>query len=249
MKKTLFAAAVMAAASINAFGIACNDGAINGQSLNLYATTNGGACTIGNGGTLWNISNFAVFNNTANGINIADMQASTLNATFNEIGANGFSVTYTTPGNTLFTYAPTPTPAQANSWANGMWISGLQGSSVTDDIIGIGAAYGGGTGNVNFSFRKVIQTQQGGPVDSSLLVSYGTPNPTNFQQINGNYGSALSVNDRVVFDSGGTNGGSISSYTNYFYGDTPQTGVPEPMSFVLMGAGLVGIAALRRRSS
>ena len=249
MKKTLLAAAVMAAASINAFGIACTDGSINGQSLQSWATTNGGACTVGNGGTLWTITIFSVFNNTSNGINIPDMTATNLNVTFAEIGTNGFSVTYTTPNNTLFTYSPTPAPAQANLWSNGMWISGLQGASVTDDIIGIAASYGGGTGNVNFSFRKIVQDQQGVPIDSSLIVSYGTAIPTNYQTINGNYGSNLSVNDRVVFDSGGTNGGSVSSYTNYFYGDVPSTGVPEPMSFVLMGAGLVGIAALRRRSN
>lgn len=29
--------------------------------------------------------------------------------------------------------------------------------------------------------------------------------------------------------------------------EAPQQGIPEPMTFVLMGAGLVGIAALRRR--
>jgi hypothetical protein len=246
MKKTLFAAAVMAAASISSFGAACS---LNSPiSINAFNSTVGN-CSIGNGGTLWNVSNLAVFNNTSNGINIADMTDSNLLVSFNEIGTNGFSVTYTTPGNTLFTYAPTPTPAQANSWANGMWVTGLQGASVTDDIIAIGAGYQGGTSNVNFTFRKVVQNQQGQPIDSSLFVSYGTPSADDYSQINGVYGSNLSVNDRVVFDSGGTNGGSISSYTNYFYGDVPQTGVPEPMSFVLMGAGLVGIAALRRRSS
>lgn len=49
--------------------------------------------------------------------------------------------------------------------------------------------------------------------------------------------------------SGGT--GQISRVTNtYGFIDPPiPTGdVPEPMSFVLMGAGLVGIAALRRRN-
>jgi hypothetical protein len=45
---------------------------------------------------------------------------------------------------------------------------------------------------------------------------------------------------------GGT--ASITSYTNSFYAAPVQTGIPEPMSFVLMGAGLVGIAVLRRRN-
>ena len=246
MKKFLLAAAVMAVASINSFGASCTS--FNGNSLNFYANTVG-SCQIGNGATLWNISNFLVFNNAGNGINIADMTDNNLLVSFSEIGTNGFAVTYTTPGNTLFTYSPTPAPAQANLWSNGMWITGLQGASVADDIVSIGASYAGQTGNVNFSFRKIVQNQQGGSIDNSLIVSYGTAIPTNNQFINGAYGSAISVNDRVVFDSGGTNGGSITSYTNIFYGAVPQTGVPEPMSFVLMGAGLVGIAALRRRSN
>lgn len=247
MKKFLLAAAVLAVASINSFAASCTN--FNGSSLNFYANTVG-TCQIGNGATLWNISNFTVFNNLGNGINIADMTDTNLLISFSEIGTNGFAVTYTTPSNTLFSYQPTPAPAQANLWSNGMWITGRLGAgSVADDIVSIGAAYGGPSGNVNFSFRKIVQTQQGSTIDNSLIVSYGTAIPSNNQFINGSYGSSLSVNDRVVFDSGGTNGGAITSYTNIFYGDVPQTGVPEPMSFVLMGAGLVGIAALRRRSN
>jgi hypothetical protein len=59
----------------------------------------------------------------------------------------------------------------------------------------------------------------------------------------------ISVADIYQITAGNNGTGStLSSYTNIFYGQTPQTGVPEPMSFVLMGAGLVGIAALRRRN-
>ena len=247
MKKILFAAAAFVAASLSSFGASCTN--FNGSSVNFYANTVG-TCQIGNGATLWNISNFTVFNNVSNGINIADMTDSNLLVTFAELGNNGFSVTYTTPGNALFNYQPTPSPAQANLWSNGMWITGLQGASLTDDVVSIGAAYAGETGNVNFSFRKIVQNQQGGLINSGLIVSYGTALPTNNQFINSaSFGSSLSVNDRIVFDSGGRNGGSISSYTNIFYGGADPTGVPEPMSFVLMGAGLVGVAALRRRNS
>ena len=64
----------------------------------------------------------------------------------------------------------------------------------------------------------------------------------------------VSVNDRVVFESKTitlgniVRSGSITSYTNTFYA-AESSEIPEPMTFVLMGAGLVGIAALRRRKA
>ena len=47
---------------------------------------------------------------------------------------------------------------------------------------------------------------------------------------------------------GGVNGvSSLLSYTNTFYAADPAS-IPEPATFVLMGAGLAGMAALRRRN-
>ena len=40
---------------------------------------------------------------------------------------------------------------------------------------------------------------------------------------------------------------SAASYTNYFAPAAPQNAIPEPMTFALMGAGLIGLAVLRRR--
>jgi hypothetical protein len=72
----------------------------------------------------------------------------------------------------------------------------------------------------------------------------GTTNVNN-ATTSGSFGGGLSVNDRIFFDAAGRSGGTITSYTNTF----TTNNIPEPMSFLLMGAGLVGIAALRRRSS
>ena len=59
----------------------------------------------------------------------------------------------------------------------------------------------------------------------------------------------LGVEDNFQIQAGINGNSSLTSYTNSFYGSNPTGQVPEPMTFVLMGAGLVGIAALRRRNS
>lgn len=40
---------------------------------------------------------------------------------------------------------------------------------------------------------------------------------------------------------------TVSGYTNYFLPAAPIDPIPEPMTFALMGAGLVGLAVMRRR--
>jgi hypothetical protein len=61
--------------------------------------------------------------------------------------------------------------------------------------------------------------------------------------------SQLKITDNYQIASGNNGTSSLTSYRNYFYAADPQTGIPEPMTFVLMGAGLVGVAALRRRKA
>ena len=194
---------------------------------------------IGNSGTWWRLSNFLVFNQVGGGFNVPDMNGSNLLVNFAEL-ANGFSVSYSTQGGFAFT-AP-----QSNAWSNGMWITALSAPSSANNITGVTASYSGGTGDLNFSLRKSIQNQSGANlIPSPIVASYATVSPTNNVTASGNFGSSLSINDRAVFDAAGTGGGSIGSYTNTF---TTSSDIPEPMSFLLMGVGLVGIAALRRRS-
>ena len=232
MKKTLFAAAIFAAASVNSFGAACTT--FNGSSLSSLSS-----CEIGNSGTLWTLSNFSVFNNTLNGFGVPDMTAANLLVNFQEI-ANGFSVTYSTQGGFTFT------GTQANAWGNGMWITPIGAVSPANTITDVTASYIADlSGDLNFTFRKNIQNQLGAGLGTVLATfGSGTTNVNN-ATTSGSFGGGLSVNDRVFFDAAGRSGGTIAYYTNTF----TTNNIPEPMSFLLMGVGLVGIAALRRRSS
>ena len=236
MKKTLFAVAIFAVASVNSFGAACTT--FNGNALSSL-----GSCEIGNGGTLWTLSNFAMFLNTGNGSGVPDMIPANLRVNFQEI-TNGFSVTYSAQGGFTFT----GTGNQANSWGNGMWITRIGAASPSTNITDVAASYVVGSGDLNFTFRKNIQSQQAvNLIPAPLLATFGSgTSNVNNATVSGSFGGNLSVNDRVFFDAGGRTGGTITSYTNTF---TTTSDIPEPMSFLLMGVGLVGIAALRRRSS
>jgi len=167
------------------------------------------------------------------------MTAANLRVNFQEI-ANGFSVTYSTQGG--FTFSG----SQANTWANGMWITRIGAASQSNNVTGVAASYVAGSGDLNFTFRKNIQNQSSGDLGTVLATfGSGTTNVNN-ATTSGSFGGVLSINDRMYFDAGGRVGGTITSYTNTF---TTSSDIPEPMSFLLMGVGLVGIAALRRRSS
>ena len=233
MKKTLFAAAIFAAASVNSFGAACTS--FNGQSLATAFPTLASGCEIGSGATLWRLSNLWI--ETSLGTGVPNMTTSNLLVNFQEV-ANGFSVTYSTTGGFAFA------PPQASTWKNGMWITGIGGPSADNNITGVTASYIDPSGGVNFSFRKQIQDQLGSTLAPLIVIDNFSSGFTTSGTASGSFGSSLSINDTVVFDAGKTSGGSITSYTNTF-----TTAIPEPMSFLLMGVGLVGIAALRRRSS
>lgn len=72
--------------------------------------------------------------------------------------------------------------------------------------------------------------------------------PLNATLINPNAGDMYIV-DRFRVNGGSWVGGSVSTtgYTNYFLPTAVTSDIPEPMTFALMGAGLIGLAILRRR--
>lgn len=234
MKKILLAAAIFAVASINSFGAACADTG----ALSSYIS----ACTVTNGAFGWTLSNFGIFDAAGHGYNGAVMTGAGLRLTITPAGSTGINLEYTPvdTGVQFFSYAGRDT-----QWLNGIWITA---NSEGSNIVGVTLTSSTNAGTAYQSFEKEIQVPRPfSTLDSLNIFGVGAAASGSVSSIAMN-ANQLSLNDRIVFDAKGGRSGSAKSYTNTFYAAAPQEGgIPEPMTFVLMGAGLVGIAALRRR--
>lgn len=253
MKKILLAAAIFAVASINSFGAACANGLLSAQPL--YSI--GGTCTVGN----WTLSTFGLFN--AGGLGYSGtVNENDIFVTFNSFtggsGEEAFSVSFSDAagGNNYFS-ATNGAQNQTQNWRTIFVIeSGPAVQQVTSSLENANVTTGSGA-NGQITLQKVINnatnpnsvTTMG---DTTLLAVPGTLIPGSSANVAialPNSVTRLGVVDNYQISSGNNGTSSLTSYTNSFYAAAPQTGVPEPMTFVLMGAGLVGIAALRRRNS
>ena len=258
MKKLILSAAMLAFGSFTAFGAAC----VSGSTVaTLTATT----CQVSNGAYTWDLSGWGM--NPGNSQNyspnanpaatdiIVTIAAVTGNGTLGANGALGFSVTFSdAPGGNNFFNAVT---GQSANWET-FFAANDQGTGAADIKEVYHAVTGGtSTGNGQVTVAKNINFVNGVPqnpnIVANILYAGGVgPIGANPAQITLNTNTGLvGVLDTYAIQAsnvgiGGT--ASITSYTNYFFAAPVQTGVPEPMSFVLMGAGLVGIAVLRRRN-
>ena len=244
--KKLFLAALLVAGSFNAFGAACASGSI-------LAQTTASSCTI-NG---WTLDTWSLGQATQNGYGINNPLSSDIRVDFNSgqlgNGTDWFSVSFSNNGladNGFFTALPGQ-PNETVNWNTNFSVVGAPIAVVDLSVEGASAAQGG-NGQINIQ-KIVYNPLQPSPTLASNNVIYtgfgSSSNPINIFNNQGNALTRISVADVYQLAAGDlAPGTTLSGYTNVFYGVTPQSGVPEPMSFVLMGAGLVGIAALRRRN-
>lgn len=210
-------------------------------------------CQVTNGSYSWDISNFYLSQVSQNGFGRVPTYADIF-VSFATVGSNGFSLTYSAAqGSPFFSWSNNDV-----TWMNGVWVSANNAASNIVSISHTSVFPGTGTNNAYVSIEKEIQNRDSSVIHPSLTLAYpfgsgsgtgdtvSTSNPFNV--------GFVSVNDRVVFESktitlgNVVRSGSITSYTNTFYA-AESNEIPEPMTFVLMGAGLVGIAALRRRKA
>jgi hypothetical protein len=103
---------------------------------------------------------------------------------------------------------------------------GLLGDGLSYDNFPVGTSSLPGSANTSAFFRS--------PLNATLIA----PNAGD-----------MYIVDRFRVNGGAWEGGSVTTtgYTNYFLPTAVTSDIPEPMTFALMGAGLIGLAVLRRR--
>jgi hypothetical protein len=240
---------MMAAASLSSFGAACQNGLLSTQP------GFGGSCTVGN----WTLSTFGLVAPDTVGYTGA-MTADNFFVSFNSFtagnGAEAFSVTVSSAeGAENFFTAVSGDPSQTATWKSifviesGPAVQSI-GLSWQDANVTTGS---GANGSINVQKIITDASQQTNPTINSatLLAIPGVLIPGLSTNVNiplPNSITRLGVVDVIQIQGGNNGTSSFTSYTNTFAAAAPPSGeVPEPMTFVLMGAGLVGIAALRKR--
>lgn len=262
MKKLILSAAMLAFGSFTAFSAAC----VNGTLATVIAT-GGGSCTMGasNQWTLnaWGLTEVGAFN-YGSGINpttddiFVTFQNLTGDGTLGANGALGFSVTFSDAGPRPSTADPNFFSAsnvgQSANWQSFFNVNNASGDAIKQVYNSLNGASSGGNAGVQVNKYVSIAGQTPALGNVNIIHTNGVgPLPAGTVLVPGlaaNTATALQINDYFQIQSSvGTGSAAATSYANSFFGAAPpDTGVPEPMSFVLMGAGLVGIAALRRRN-
>ena len=258
MKKLILSAAMLAFGSFTAFGAAC----VNGTLSSIIAT---GTCQVTNGSYTWDLSGWGMNPGNSQNYNPASVvpaasnilvtiTAITGNGTIGTNGALGFSVSFSDVTGDTNNFFNAVTGQSAN-WET-FFAANDQGAGAADikevyHSVEGGASSGNGQVTVAKNINIVNGVAQNPNLVANILTAFGvqSQNPVAIG-VGGNSGLVGVVDTYAIQASNQGLGGtaSITSYTNSFFAAPVQTGVPEPMSFVLMGAGLVGIAALRRRN-
>jgi len=265
MKKSLLAFSLMALGSLQLNAAAC----VNSSLATLQALGATG-CEITNGPNTWNLNTFGFSAGNPLFTNYAGQGVQTT-SNFNVVFAlnpanfaGGFSVSVvpTVQNYFGFTAGATSFGAQQFNMESTFRITNNTGTALITRVGGSidGAFASAPVANVpnpavtlqkfiqqltNTNLQSILQPDSSSLPGSALVITPPTVfNPALLTQSVG----SLVIVDRLRLDGGNTigNSASITGYTNYF-APTANNPVPEPMTFALMGAGLIGLAVLRRR--
>lgn len=236
-----------AISSLSSFGASCVNGLLSSLS----------ACEITTGaGGVFQLSNWSLTDRSLNGytLNSTAFTAAEISVSFSTM-VNSFAVSFSdnaagTAGFNPFASTSVNNVDQQAQYKTGFFIVPLS-AGPAGTILTVGHSVANRADNgVPLSALTVQKIYAGNgvidPTMTILEVTGGANNPSLIQS-NTTGTSVLSVVDVVTLSS--RTGGTISmnSYTNTFSTIPLSNEVPEPMSFVLMGVGLVGVAVLSRR--
>jgi hypothetical protein len=266
MKKYLLAFSLFALGSFQLHAAPCTLG-----STVTLASLQASGCEITNGPNTWSLQGFTQ-SAPAQGL-IAGVTDSQINIQFALWGL-GFQVTTSWSGGNFRVDSPQNLFLETNyRISGGVDNTGITvfGGSINPPPASTPAQYyNAGTGGTQLGgpttaeLRKFVQRLDSllpgqTRVQQLVLANYSDlPNSlTNFYPpaslLNASLiapnGGTLVVVDRLDLQAFRTGGfAEVASFTNYFAPTAQPTGdIPEPMTFALMGAGLIGLAILRRR--
>ncbi len=253
MKKLLFAMGLLAFGSLHLQAASCL------SSSWTLATLGNAGCELTNGSNTWNLNTF--HQSAPPTGTLAGLGPSDINVSFALWGA-GFSVTYSRNGD-----------FEATSGLSGFLetnfrIGGNVGNALLQNygaLLNLGANYNEAPNSTNFGagpnvqLDKYVQSLANTTVQALLtannvaapgtLTSSAPPIPIASGLLSPS-ASTLVVVDRLTLNSYFRPGAvaSVTSYVNRFAPNvSPENGIPEPMTFAMMGGGLIGVAILRRR--
>jgi hypothetical protein len=252
MKKILLVAAMFAVASLNSFGLtACANATLSSLAA---------GCTITNGAASWDLTLFGFGGTGPSQLGYAaDPATSDIFVSFATVtnpsgGGLGFSVTFSdAAGGLNFFNASFGSPIQSADWKTIFVATANNAESAISqvDLLVTGSNVSAGNGAI--TVQKVLRdaSVQGNPTfaDGNVLTTVSGVSANPLTITDNQSRMSVGVIDNYQIASGNSGVASLTSYSNIFYAADPRNEVPEPMTFALMGAGLVGIAALRRRKS
>lgn len=225
MKKGFTLLILLCVASLISFGATCASSASYATFMSV------GTCTVGN----IQLSNFGLVS-TANPTGSA-IPASSITLTLDNSTPNQFGMQWN--------MGMSATGAGNFQDLNFSFIlTGLNGLMFDGDILVFnGSATGGGSTGVS----SVVCTSgpiNTCPVGNTYLAQVFNPPPILGDTMSFPASSTIWANKDFIVSGADGGTGQISSVSNTY----TYSNVPEPMSFILMGAGLIGIAFLRRRN-
>ena len=247
MRKYVLSAMLFAFSSIIATATPCAVGPVN-------LATMAGSCTFGG----WTLGGFGLeIPTTAFGY----LGSPAANNFMVEVGAApvlsgygaGFAVSFTpAAGGPNFFNASSGNPNQA-SWFKTLF-SIEAGPIAAQSLISaeVATVSNGNNGLIVVQAATQDPSISGSPTFANgtvLTVSgFQSANPTALSGFIGNTLSQIDVSDAVQISAGNSGSASINGFTNLFYlAAPPPSEVPEPMTFTMIGGGLIAVTLLRRR--